>query len=130
MFIAQYLAFTTADYWPGDLASLWGLLICIWLAHATSVLWFEDPAIWHETSYLVRHGRLAYYVTDKWYRPLRLWNNTRLLGTSRQVPGIRGSTDSLSLGKFTIVRMGKLLAYWATYTTVNSHVFPGLFLPL
>lgn len=132
MIIAQCLAFKTADHWPGDLGALWGLFTCIWLAHATSLLWLEDSAIWHEEEmdYLVRNGKVNRYIpVVNWYRPLRLWNNARLLGTPRQLARIHKSTDSRSLLKFTLQRLWKLFAYWAIHRVMSAYIFPGPFKP-
>ncbi|XHG05041.1 hypothetical protein AWENTII_008291 [Aspergillus wentii] len=125
--LPSYLSFRTADHWPGDVSSLWGLLICIWVAHSTSFLWLEDPEVWEETK-RTHHGRIAKYIPVKYHRALKQWNNPRLLGTTRQ--SIPAYEYSPSIRRFTITRTAKLLAYCTAYTWGKTHIFPAWFMPI
>ncbi|KAL4922576.1 membrane bound O-acyl transferase family-domain-containing protein [Aspergillus aurantiobrunneus] len=113
LYIPAALSFATADSWPGDLNGLWGLLLCIWAGHSTSVLFIEDPRFLEP-------------------REPKLWNNPRLLGTSFR--DVKGSTPSarspVSVARFTIMRLGKLAAYTGIYYAVTTWIFPAAFIPM
>ncbi|KAJ5975802.1 hypothetical protein N7481_009509 [Penicillium waksmanii] len=118
--IPAILSFTRANYWPGDIGSLWGLLLGIWIAHSISLLWLEDHSVWDDTKPFQSR-----WVPIRYHKPLKLWNNPRLVGTSRQA--LRKSSAPLSLRKFVMIRFSKLLVYLAANIFVLPHIFPALF---
>lgn len=120
LLIPAVLSFTRANYWPGDIGSLWGLLLGIWIAHSISLLWLEDHRVWDDTKPFQ-----SLWVPARYHKPLKLWNNPRLVGTGRQV--LRKSSPPLSLRKFAALRFTKLLVYIAINIYVLPSIFPVLF---
>lgn len=118
--ISAFLSFTRANYWPGDVGSLWGLLLGIWIAHCISLLWLEGQNVWDDTKTFESR-----WVPIKYHKPLKLWNNPRLVGTRKQA--LRKPSTPLSLGKFAAIRFSKLLLYMATNLYILPHIFPALF---
>lgn len=109
-----YLSLQKADSWPGDLSSLWSLLLFVWLTHSTSLLFLEKNNIWTEARNSAENcGAMIYYVPKKYHAPLRLWNNPRLIGTTRQAPRKfqRSKYGAHSVLSFTLIRLAKLIIY-------------------
>ncbi|KAJ5178136.1 uncharacterized protein N7500_000835 [Penicillium coprophilum] len=131
MYIPAGVSFATSNWWLGDLNSLWGLLLCIWVGHSTSLLFIEDLRVWEDGDYLGRISKLAPHIPGKYYKGLKLWNNPLLLGTSYQFVKIpKSAACSPSLARFTVLRLGKVAAYVGAYFYIKSHVFPAAFIPL
>ncbi|KAJ5431036.1 hypothetical protein N7445_008768 [Penicillium cf. griseofulvum] len=132
LYIPAGLSFATSNWWMGDLNSLWGLLLCIWVGHSTSLLFIEDLRVWEEGEYLGRISKLAPYIHGRYYKGLKLWNNPLLLGTSYQfVKNPKSTTSSSSsLARFTVLRLGKVTAYVGMYFYIKSRIFPAAFIPV
>lgn len=130
LLLLAYASLISASNWPSDWGSLWGLFICIWILHSTSLLLLEDASIWNE-KYL-SSTNFAYLVPKKYHAPLALWNNPRLLRASDvvQLPREDMTREPANLKRFAISRLGKLIAYWLIDTYLVNHISPGLFLPL
>ena len=137
-----YLAFTGAAYWPSSvgLDSFWGLLISIWASHSLSVLFLEDP------TFLV-YGKGVFEQQTWGWRFWSVWNNPRLLGTSRAAESHPPSSSSAppsspaaavaSLKQHLSSRTGfavrcvvQMLISWSVTTYVQPRLLPGQFVPL
>jgi hypothetical protein len=132
LYMPAGLSFVTSDWWPGDLNSLWGLLLCIWVGHSTSLLFIEDLRVLEDADYLGRISKLAPHISGRYYKGLKLWNNPRLLGTSYQFfkSPKTATNSSPSLCRFTVIRLGKLVAYMVVYFYIKARVFPAAFVPV
>lgn len=132
LYIPAVVSFATSNRWLGDLSSLWGLLLCIWVGHSTSLLFIEDVQVWEDGEWMGRTSKLAPYVPSQYHKGLKLWNNPRLLGTSRQFVGFPTplARSMTPLPRFAAIRLGKLGTYAAIYFYVRSHIFPNMFMPI
>ncbi|CAG7996555.1 unnamed protein product [Penicillium salamii] len=132
LYIPAGVSFATSNWWPGDLNSLWGLLLCIWVGHSTSLLFIEDLGVWEDGDYIGRISKLAPHIPGKHHKGLKLWNNPLLLGTSYQIANKSKSATSFpsSLARFTVLRLGKLVTYVGMYLYIKSRIFPAVFMPL
>jgi hypothetical protein len=120
------LAFVWSTYWPNDIKSLWGLLICIWGAHSLSVLFLEDH------TFLVDGKGVFEQQTWAW-RFWATWNNPRLLFTSRSDrchTTSKREEDPQSRVMFAAGRLAKLAAYWTASNHIKPLILPGAFIPL
>lgn len=118
MLVLAYLSLASAPHWPGDIASLWGMLMTTWVGHTTSVLWLEDHSkLTHGKRF--GGGRKNESLTHASW----LWDNPRLIGTVRAESIIYPDTN-VDLYHWSYKRLGRLagLSIWL----VNQHhVFPG-----
>lgn len=132
LYIPAGLSFATSNWWPGDLNGLWGLLLCIWVGHSTSLLFIENLRVWEDGDYLGRISKLAARVPGEYYKGLKLWNNPRLLGTSYQfVKSPKpAASSSPSLPRFTVICLGKLILCLGMYFYIKSRIFPAVFMPI
>ncbi len=131
LYIPAAIAFYLSEWWPGDLNSLWGLLLCIWISHSTSLLFVETDHLYQDGEYLARLSKLAPHIHPKYHKVIKLWNNPRLLGTPYECilkapkPGIPSG-----LRAFTVMRLAKLMAYVGLYFYIKTYIFPAVFMPV
>lgn len=124
-----YLSLQKADSWPGDLGSLWSLLLFVWLTHSTSLFFLEKNNVWVEAGNSADNcGTIIRYVPKKYHAPLRLWNNPRLIGTTRQarLKYQQSKYEAHGLLSFTSIRLAKLITYVWLNTYGCTLVFSSL----
>lgn len=113
----------SAAYWPGDIPTLWGLLMTTWLSHTNSVLWLEDH------SQLEHPGRYPgtspkYAISASW-----LFDNPRLIGTKRSTTQTGRKQQPESIRSWTLWRLAHLVLLISIYLN-QQVIFPGLAMPL
>lgn len=131
LYLPAGVSFYLSEWWPGDLNSLWGLLLCIWFGHSTSLLFVENDRIYEEGEYLARWSKLAPYIHPKFLKGVKLWNNPRLLGTPHECI-LKSPKPAIPSGlrAFTIIRAAKLITYIGLYFYIKTYIFPGIFMPI
>lgn len=123
MLCLQCLALGTANYLPPHtgIDSIWGLMVLIWIAQSTSMLFIEDRAVLKQVD---GASESASWYWGAW----KTWNNPRLLGTSREgrrIPKMFRGSSSRTV--FAAMRVGKLAIYWILTSYVQPIFLPGPF---
>lgn len=123
-----YRSFATSTRWPGELGNLWAISMGAWVSHCTSLIFFEDRKWLVQSQLSIAESDPQDEGLEK-PTPMSLWNNPRLIGTKRRVPGVPKLETTSSRWTFALVRISKLvlLLSWQRY---SSWVFPGLLMPL
>ena len=128
-------AFRCAAYWPGEIPTLWGLLMTTWLAHTNSVLWLEDHSQLSHAKRLQPSLSSNGGIHASW-----LWDNPRLIGTKRSVLAARNISkhnhkqqqqhhSEVHLPTWTLRQLLRLLVLVCIFT-YQHQIFPGLAMPL
>lgn len=131
LYIPAGISFYLSEWWPGDLNSLWGLLLCIWIGHSTSLLFVENDHLYQDGEYLARWSKLAPHIHPKFHKGVKLWNNPRLLGTPHEcILKSRKPAIPSGLRAFTVIRLAKVVIYVGLYFYIKTYIFPAVFMPI
>ncbi|KAF4548136.1 MBOAT-like protein 4 [Elsinoe fawcettii] len=142
--LSALASFSKIDRWPGTSAHVFGLTVLVGLLHAYSVLFLEPETLPYETiRYQLTHekspsvspsakevpGPLKFQTKrSRYLKAWSIWNNPRLLNTSRETSHVQPSPASCCRTSFFTHQLLKLAVYFL-FTTYLIPLIASL-LPL